>query len=620
MCGIAGFVGKARSSPEQERILKNMVHSMEHRGPDDAGLFHNESMALGMRRLSIIDLARGHQPIFNETKTLAIVFNGEIYNYLELRAELVKKGHVFSTQSDTEVILHLYEEVGSEVSSHLNGMFAIAILDLQANQLFLSRDRFGEKPLYYFQSNSELVFASELRTLSKHPLFPKDLDWDAIKTYLQHELIPSPQTPFKQVFQLEPGCSLTYSPSKGKAQIQRYWSIENSFQSSEGIKDAEEFEELFSRAVNSRMKSDVPVGAFLSGGLDSSLVISQMRAQQNAPLKTFCIGFSEKSFDESAYAKEVSDILDVQLELQVLTSKNILDLIPQIFSKMDCPIADPSFLPTYLVSRLAARHGKVILSGDAGDELFGGYPTYQAHWFAERTPEIFLNLGQGIARSLPISDKNFSFQFKLERFCSAKRLDWAERHLKWLGAFKEEEADALLQGRVSSRYEDPLLFWTKRLGSLHPIQKAMLTDQRFYMGENILTKVDRASMATSLEVRTPFLDHRLVEKANATPLEKKWSWNKSKILLRETAAKQFPKSISQRPKKGFGIPLTRWFCNELRPFMEETFSPESLKKAGLVEPAPAMECWQDHLHRRKDNRKALWTLVSLHYWRKSFFS
>jgi asparagine synthase (glutamine-hydrolysing) len=616
MCGIAGFIGSPGGPDARRACLDGMLRALRHRGPDDEGQLLGATGALGMRRLSIIDLAGGHQPILNEDGSLAVVLNGEIYNHRELRGELSACGHAFRTASDTEVILHLYEELGAGTPARLNGMFAFAVLDLRSGDLFLARDRFGEKPLYWFQRGMTFAFASELRSLAAHPDFPTELDREALALHLQHEFIPSPRAPFRGVRQLEPGTALLLRG--GEAAVRRYWSIAESCRGAEPFRSVEELDAALAEAVRSRMVSDVPVGAFLSGGLDSSLVLAGMRDLAREPVRAFCIGFEDPSFDESAHARAVAEGLGVELVCETLTEARMLELLPSILADMDGPVADASFVPTHLVSALAARSRKVVLSGDGGDEVFGGYPTCQAHWWAERAPSFALRLAARAARALPSSERNFSLQFKLERFGLGAGLDWAARHFRWMGSLSRDEALAMVGLPEGALAEDPPLAWARALDHAEVLQKILFADQRFYMGENILAKVDRASMASSLEVRSPFLDHRLVERANATDWRWKLDGRRGKLPLRALAARRFPPSIARRPKKGFGIPVARWLRQGLRDQAEAVFAEANLRRQGLVEPAPARLLWSEHLSGRRDRRKPLWTLLVLHLWHERF--
>ena len=613
MCGIAGFSGFPVVAAQHQPVLDQMVAELRHRGPDEGGFLLGARAAIGMRRLSIIDVFGGRQPIINEDGTLAIVFNGEIYNHAELRARLVAKGHRFKTQSDTEVILHLYEDEKNRTPEFLNGMFAFAIVDLNHENLFLARDRFGEKPLFYFEGrNGGIVFASEFRALSKHPDCPRELNWESVALYLRHEFVPSPATLVVGIHRLEPGAWL--SLEGGRVKKDAYWSIHGGPSEEKGLAAAE-LDQFVTEAVRSRMVSDVPVGAFLSGGLDSSLVVSRMAQLQQAPIKAFCIGFEDKTFDESSHARLAARTLGVDLETEILSARSVVESLPAVLDAMDMPVADASFIPTYFVSRLAARWGKVVLSGDGGDEVFGGYPTCQAHWWAEKLPPGVLRLCGRAGSMLPVRHTNFSTRFKLERFAAGAGLPWAERHCEWMSSFSRSQVSILLGERLSNK-PDPVLKWMRSLPSAEGLNNVLYSDQRFYLGENLLAKVDYASMAHSLEVRAPFLDHRLAERANAAPWNVKFNAFEGKLPLRALARKILPPSLAGRAKKGFGIPLARWLTAEMRPIAEDFFSRKSLCDSGLIEPNLPIRLWQEHLSGKADHRKPLWALLALLAWRR----
>jgi asparagine synthase (glutamine-hydrolysing) len=620
MCGICGIVDRQR--PVSESALAAMTETLRHRGPDDRGLWVQQpegraaGVGLGFRRLSIIDVDGGNQPIANEDGGVRVVCNGEIYNYRELRSDLVSRGHHFATDSDCEVLVHLWEEGGSAMLSALNGMFALALWDQGAQTLFLARDRFGKKPLHYLETASGLLFGSELKALLAHPSCPRTLDHAALERYLVFDYVPSPRTAFEGIHKLPAGHSLVWH--NGAAQVQRWWElpVADEVQSRSDGEWVDEFLAVFQDAVSRRLVSDVPLGAFLSGGLDSSAVVALMaRSLPPGQLKTFSIGFDEPSYDESEHARAVARHVGAEHHERTFTVDTLLDLLPEVFGVLDEPFADASILPTFLLSRFAREHVTVALGGDGADELLAGYPTFQAeraNRMLKLSPWLRRRVALPLANRLPPSSSDFSFEFKVRRFLRGADPDMGVRHQLWLGSFTPaEEAEVLLGPR-----SDPLApvrgladrargDWLQRLVAVYVST---------YLQDDILTKVDRASMANSLEVRAPFLDPLLVELLAQMPSNLKLRRFETKLVLRRAFGPLLPPETISRPKKGFGIPVAKWLRDDLRDAVRESLSPERLRSQGLFDPQGVARLLEEHNSGVRDHRKQLWALFAFQQW------
>ncbi|MFA4818127.1 MAG: asparagine synthase (glutamine-hydrolyzing) [Parcubacteria group bacterium] len=632
MCGIVGYFGQG-----DKNVLEKMTRTLVHRGPDDEGFYNSGRVGLGQRRLSIIDLSpAGHQPMANEEKTVWLAFNGEIYNFKDLKNSLKDK-HLFASQSDTEVILHLYEELGQEVFSKLEGMFAIALYDERIDKLFLARDRMGKKPLYYGRFGETLVFGSELKALMPHPLFKKELDLCALNKYLLYEYVPTPHSIFKNVFKLEPATYLTFDGRE--AVKKKFWNIEfNRFHVSArlsggqgfGFQVADTIKELGKRldkAVKDRLISDVPLGVFLSGGIDSSTIAYYAQKNSNQKIKTFSIGFKEQSFNEAHYARRVAEHLGTEHYEKILNAKDSLDLVPRIAEMLDEPLADASIIPTFLLSQFTRERVTVALGGDGGDELFCGYDTFIAHRLAdiyEKLP-LFLrkSLIERVALNLPTSFKNFSFDFKAKKFISGFYGAKEYRNQRWLGAFDRPERAELFIGDVWRELEKENEFaeidsYGREAGTGDYYQQLIYQYLRTYMMDDILVKVDRASMFNSLEVRAPFLDTTVVDFANSLPLNLKLRGLTTKFILKKLMEDKLPKEIVQRKKKGFGVPLAEWLADDLEPLITELFSEKKINEQGLFNYQYINKLLDDHFSRRTDNRKLIWTLAVFQMWQEKW--
>jgi asparagine synthase (glutamine-hydrolysing) len=578
MCGIYGYVSSRGGI--QPEILRRMGDTLRHRGPDDEGewIQHSKELAvaLGHKRLSIIDLtSAAKQPISDEDGKIWLTYNGEIYNFRELRSELAAKGHTFKSTSDGEIIVHLYEEMGAACLERLKGMFAFALWDETQQSLFLARDRIGKKPLHYAIYDGGIAFASEIKALLKHPQVVKEIDLSALNKYLTFEYVPAPATIFKSIKKLEPGHYLSYQ--NGKSEIKKYWDIPLAdypigFKTEDEY--AEELRDILERAVRSRLVADVPVGVFLSGGIDSG-VIAALAAKANRKIECFSIGFDEPSFDESSHAKSIAKALGLNHRLKIFNTREMLDNLDELPNFLDEPLADASILPSYLLSKVASERLKVAISGDGGDELFAGYPTYQAHriiTYYDLLPETLKNSVKALAAWLPVSHGNISTDFKIKQFLRGAGVSPEIRFFMWMGSFTESEKKGLLSSDVraalahENTYED-VFAYIRESGLNKDLERILYLSMKLYLQDDILVKVDRAAMANGLEVRCPLLDQELVEFACRLPMQYKLHGLKTKYLLKKAAAGILPDSIINRKKKGFGIPISKWLTGELKSYM-----------------------------------------------------
>lgn len=616
MCGIAGFVSNKYNDVSGNEILHTLTDVIHHRGPDDSGHYTHAPFAIGMRRLSIIDLANGAQPIFNEQKNMAIVFNGEIYNYRELRDELFLLGHAFQTVSDTEVILKAFMQWGTDCFVKLNGMFALAILDIPAQKLYIARDRYGIKPLFYYWNETDFVFGSELTVIEKFPGLNLEINPLALNYYLTMERVPAPLGIYSNVYKLMPGHFLVFHA--GKLNTTPFYKL--SFQP-KLVETREEFyvkriDELLSAAVKRHMLADVPLGAFLSGGIDSSLIAYYMQKHASIPVKTFSIGFEDKSFDESEYSGLMAKFLGTEHHHIIFTHAEMLAQVGQVTGLLDEPFADSSLMPTHFLSHHTRKHVKVALSGDGSDELFGGYPTYKAHKMALPIPSFTGHIFNPLVRMLPVSDKNMSFDFKLKKFVAGLHHNPDLRHVYWLGAFTHKQRNKILTKYGTKN--DPIIGFVENYMEKCDTEKgwerALWSDMRYYLQDNMFVKVDRASMANSLEVRVPFLDTQLAEFALRIPANLKLKGLTTKYILKKLAITHLPEKIVNRPKKGFGIPIGSWIKNELKPLFFDTLNESTLNKQGIFNGKVVAQLLHEHVSNKVDNRKLLWTLFVFQQW------
>jgi asparagine synthase (glutamine-hydrolysing) len=606
MCGICG-IASTRGAVDPNRLAA-MSATLVQRGPDSDGVYMNGEIGLAARRLAIIDLVSGDQPITNEGAEVTVVQNGEIYNFQELRQELQRAGHRFVTNGDTEVLIHLYTQHGDGFADRLRGMFALALWDGKRRRLVLARDRYGIKPLYYREADGELAFASELRALPRG-----EIDLDALDAFLAFNSVPGPLTIFREVRKLQPGHVLTWQD--GRSGLLRY--ARPAPVPADEVRDDEEaelVEELRARlrdSVRAHLVSDVPVGVLLSGGIDSSVLAALAAEELSEPLRTFSIGFEERSFDELGDARLVAERYGTDHHELVLRPDAAL-LLPALADAFDEPFADSSALPTYLVSQLAAGEVKVALSGEGGDELFGGYYTYAADLLAERAGWTARFLRPVVER-LPSSSARASFDYKAKRFVRAAHLPPLERHHGWKEIFSPD-ARAELTGRDALDPVDLLRDRFEETGGAELLARLQDVDLGTYLVDDLLVKTDRASMAHSLEARVPFLDSVVTNFAFSLPSKHKVRGLRKKVLLRKAAEPLVPGELLRRRKRGFSIPAAAWLRGELEPFARETLSPDTLRRQGFFRPEVVTRLIDDHVAGREDLSRQLWGLLAFTLW------
>ncbi|MBI4248173.1 MAG: asparagine synthase (glutamine-hydrolyzing) [Elusimicrobia bacterium] len=631
MCGICGFVKNEASAPLDGALLKRMNDLIVHRGPDDEGQYMDARAALAMRRLSIIDLSTGHQPICNEDGSVWVTLNGEIYNFLELRPQLEAKGHRFKTKTDTEVIVHLYEEMGDDCVKKLRGMFAFALWDKKKEKLLLARDRIGKKPLIYTEQPDGLAWASELRCLLEYPGVRKEIDPVAVDLYLSLQYIPAPRTIFKGIRKLPPAHILVME--KGRARISRYWNLPLNGQTSapppslEAAKHA--IREKLKESVRIRMIADVPLGAFLSGGIDSSVVVALMSELSPLPVKTFSIGFAESEFSELHYARELARRYGCD-HREFIVESRMTDVLPKIAWHYSEPYADASALPSYYVAKETRRHVTVALNGDGGDENFAGYLRYMAMNAAlawDKMPLALRKLIMSGASFLPEKNAPVSFAWRLKRFLKSVAFsDYPDRHLRMTGYFSEDDKDILysenMRRRLAQDRGQALAFLTDAYGQCAGedfINRLLYVDFVTYLPECLMVKMDIASMANSLETRSPLLDHEFVELVYGLP--GRWKLrgiNQMKWIFKQAFKDYLPKKIYGRGKMGFGIPLSPWFRGELKGYLKEhLFSPEALKRGYFTRPG-LERLIDEHERGARDHGYRLWALLMLELWHQVY--
>lgn len=622
MCGITGFVGEGT-----RENLEKMTRAISYRGPDGEGYFLDAQagVGLGHRRLSIIDLFLGGQPMYNEDKSVAVVFNGEIYNFEALRTSL-RSRHLFTTKSDTEVIAHLYEEKGERVFEELSGMFAIAIYDRARGRLLLGRDHLGKKPLYWGVFGGTLLFGSEMKALMQHPLFTKEIDLPSLQAYFVSDCVPTPRSIWKHMHKLPPASYLVWKDGQTREGV--FWRPQFTESSVSFPEAVRELGQRLEESVRKRLVSDVPLGVFLSGGIDSTTVAYFAQKNSALPLETFSIGFEDKSFDESAYARMAAKALGTRHHEAIFSARSLLELIPKVSDLLDEPMADPSILPTFLLSSFTRRRVTVALGGDGADELFAGYPTFQAERWARRyasAPAFVQRLIARAAEALPAQEKNFSLEFKARKFLEGFEVEPRYRHARWLGSFGPLEESRLLSPEVrralfgSNPYEAIDRYLAEAAGA-SPNNATLYCYLRTYLMDEVLVKVDRASMWNALEVRAPFLDRDLVDFAQSLPYDFKCRGRRTKHILKELMKDKIPLPIVRRQKKGFGVPLSKWFREDLRELTAEMLSEGEIRKGGLFNPAYVQRLLREHLSGKQDHRKPLWTLLSFQLWHQKWGS
>ncbi len=612
MCGLAGFTGAGSHDD-----IRRMTRAIAHRGPDGEGFLHDPDTALhlGHRRLAIIDLAGGVQPLFNEDGRIAVVYNGEIFNHLELRAELVAAGHRFRTDhSDTEVLVHGYEEWGEDLPLRLNGQFAFAIYDARRRRLFLARDRFGEKPLYYTQQNGIFAFASEAGALAAHPRLRFSVDPLGLQKFFAHGFVPAPGTIYRECRKLPAGHALTFDMAESRVQTRCYWRFtlepDAGLAAADEPRLAEEARSLLFESVRRRLLSDVPLGLFLSGGIDSTAAVAgAVRCRPAGSLDTFTIGFNDASFDESAFARRAAAHFGTRHHEDILDFGTARDLMASVLARLDEPLGDASILPTYLVSRFARKSVTVALSGDGGDEMFGGYDTFKAllpaRLYAALVPAGLHRGFRRLADLLPISRGNMGFDFKVKRFLRGLSYPAPYWNPVWLSPVEPRDMAELLDqpARIEEIYSEVLDCWESQPAA-GLVDRTLQFYTRFYLTDDVLMKVDRAAMMNSLETRAVFLDNDLVDFCRRLPASFKFHGGTGKHLLRRALRGVVPDEVLDRPKKGFGVPTSRWL---------REIAPPNLDALPHMRQGGVGRLWRRHVDGKADERLALWCCLSLHH-------
>lgn len=610
MCGIAGFVDASYTDEAASAVINEMCRVIRHRGPDEQGIWVGNGVALGMRRLAIIDRSLGHQPIFNEDESVLTVFNGEIYNYRELQQELQHRGHRLRTNSDTEVIVHAYEEYGDDCVKHLHGMFSFAIWDKKRRRLLAARDRFGKKPLNYYWDGQRFIFGSEIKCLLEAGI-RREVNPIALDEYLTYRYVPTPHTIFKKVQKLPAAHLLTFE--NGLLEIKRYWELPFTPTSQDDEPTAiERIGGLLRDAVQMRLMSEVPLGAFLSGGIDSSVVVGLMSQVLSSPVKTFSIGFAEEDYSELPYARQVAKHFGTEHH-EFLVQPDLISILPDLIWAYDEPFADVSMLPTYYVSKLAREHVTVALTGDGGDEIFGGYSTYRNEYLISRMPlfaRFILRYGSSLMPN-GMRGKN-RFRFLLG--------EPASRCVQMATTFRNYARELIYSDDYYShlRSHDPLerqLSEYRAAACLDITAQMQRVDTRVYLADDILVKVDKASMVNSLETRAPLLDHVLAEYVSSLPSTLRMRGGRLKYLLKKVAANLLPTEILERPKMGFGVPLEHWFRGDLTGYAYDMLTSSQAIQRGIFQPVFIQKLLKEHRSTKEVNfPDAIWALLCLEHW------
>jgi len=623
VCGICGVFEYRHQRPVLRETLGAMLRIIRHRGPDDEGMYFDNELALGMRRLSIIDLVSGKQPIFNEDGSIVVVFNGEIYNYLELTEQLRERGHVLKTVSDTEVIVHLYEDLGEDCVHQLRGMFAFAVWDVRRRRLFLARDRLGVKPLYYTQAGGRLIFGSEIKALLQHPEVEARLDLDGLRNFLSLKYVPAPQTMFAGILALPPGWRLTCD--RNGVAAGPYWDLSFACDPADKRDErayAEQLEALLRESVRLELRSDVPFGAFLSGGLDSSTVVALMSQFLDEPVKTFSVGFKGDgaAYSELPYARLVAAHYHTDHHEVLVRAQDLVDSAEKVVWHLDQPIADPATLANYMVAELASRHVKMVLTGEGGDELFAGYARYAG----ERLSPLF-RLMPAPMRSLALAA---SAQLpglrraKIALYALCQRHEVA-RFANWFPLFNTDKMSALLSGDVKPRLngvsaEQVFASHLARTDARDPLNRMLYVDTKLWLPDDLLARGDKMSMAASLEARVPLLDHKLVEFAALLPPHLKLKRFTRKYILKKVSRAWLPPEIPDRKKKGFPMPISVWFRKEARSFVRDMLSGRAFRERGLFNSTYVEQLLDEHDTGHADHGNLLWGLLGVELWHRLF--
>lgn len=623
MCGITGIV-HADGSPVDRDLLARMNEAIRHRGPDEDGFYFSDGVGLGMRRLSIIDLKTGQQPIHNQDQSAWIVFNGEIYNYRELRKQLEDLGHRFYTDSDTEAIVHAYDQFGVDCPKYLRGMFAFAIWNERDKSLFLARDRVGKKPLLYAQVNGKLIFGSEFTALLTNPDVSREVNFEAIHHYLSFICVPAPLTAYRAIKKLEPGHSLLWRD--GEIKIERYWQLDFSRKTKLSETEAgERVVDLLREAVRVRLMSEVPLGAFLSGGIDSSAVVALMAQESSERIKTFSIGFDEQDFSELHHARRVAEHVGAEHH-EFIVRPDAMEVLPTLVEHYGEPFADSSAIPSYYVSRETRRYVTVALNGDGGDECFAGYDRYAAMNLAQRyatLPGVFPRgaIASAVA-AMPGGERQGPVR-KAKRFVASASMPPVDRYLRWISAFDEDAKQNLYSddfrhqtaGFKSAKFIAP---WFAKANGAGIVDASLLADTMTYLPNDLLVKMDIASMAVSLEARSPFLDHHLMEFAASLPEKLKLRRLTTKYLLKRVLKTLVPQENLMRSKMGFGVPIGYWFRGVMQSFLRETLLSDKALGRGLFKPEAVRQIVEQHVSSQKDHSNRLWSLLMLELWFQKF--
>ncbi|MGA7651639.1 MAG: asparagine synthase (glutamine-hydrolyzing), partial [Terracidiphilus sp.] len=624
MCGIAGVLEYENCKETDRSILYDMLAAIEHRGPDDRGVLFAGQLAMGMQRLAIIDLAGGKQPISNEDGTVTIVFNGEIYNYRELQQKLRARGHILSTASDTEVVVHLYEDLGEDCVKELRGMFGFAIWDSRCQRLFIARDRLGIEPLYYTQRNGALIFASEIKSILTHPDVQRTLDIQGLGHYLTLKYVPAPETMFEGILALPPAHTLVCD--RNGIRINPYWDLSfASDRENRGSEEtcAEQLETLLHETIRLHLVSDVPFGAFLSGGVDSSLIVALMHQVMDVPVKTFSVGFEgggAEAFSELPYARLVAQRFETDHHEIYVTPDDLMNLAERVVWHLDQPIADDACVANYMVSNLASRHVKMVLTGEGGDELFAGYARYAGEQLSSLfrlVPRPAKTLALAMAQRLPGLRRP---KVAMMALCQPDELT---RLVNWFPLFNHARKSSLVSEDLFHQLADPYAEQVFR-AQLHDtdtkdwLSRMLYVDTKLWLPDDLLARGDKTSMATSLEGRVPLLDHNLVEFAASLPSGMKIKRLAQKYLLKRVASKWLPSEVIDRKKEGFPMPFSLWFRKECRPFVHDLLSPATLKRRGLFQPEYVQMLLKEHEARTADHGHLIWGLLSVELWHRAF--
>lgn len=624
MCGITGFV-RNDGKPVDEALLARMNQAIRHRGPDEDGFYVNGSAGMAMRRLAIIDLKCGQQPIHNRDRSAWIVFNGEIYNYLELRETLEKLGHTFYTNSDTEAIVHAYDQYGADCPKHLRGMFAFAIWNERDQELFLARDRVGKKPLLYSLVNGQLIFASEFSALLLHPDVSREIEPEALDYYLSFMCIPAPLTAYRAIRKLEPGHWLRWR--KGEIEVQRYWQPDFTKKLAIGeVEAGERTVEVLRDAVRVRLMSEVPLGAFLSGGIDSSAVVALMAQESSERVKTFSIGFDEQDFSELHHARRIAEHVGADHH-EFIVRPDAVEVLPMLVEHYGEPYADSSAVPTYYVAKETRKHVTVALNGDGGDESFAGYERYAAMELSEKYRRVPSFLRESVIKEtvnlIPTSPTKRSVARSVQRLLDGVSRPRVDRYTHWVSVFNDETKKPLYSNffREQTLQADAtglLGTWFKRANGIGIVDAMLLTDQMTYLPNDLLVKVDIATMAVSLEARSPFLDHHVIEFAASLPQNLKLRRLTTKYLLKKVLRKLLPSENLNRRKMGFGVPIGHWFRGKMQPFLREVILSDKALRRGLFQPETVRQLVELHTRGERDYSHQLWTLLMLELWFNRF--